>query len=168
MANLFNAIPQFGGGGGFAGYGLFVDQKTAGTPGGTFTSGAWRTRTINTELYNNLTSASLSSNQITLGAGDYVITSRATAYKVNRHATRLYDVSNTAVLVSGSSEYAALNDSHTSQSSLKFYLSLAVPTIISVQHLGQNTRASDGFGINSSPTISVANEVYLILEIIEL
>src|SRR5690242_14620433 len=38
--------------------------------GGTFTSGAWRTRTLNEELRNTL-GASLASNQITLPAGSY-------------------------------------------------------------------------------------------------
>src|SRR6266516_1340078 len=38
------------------------DEKSAGTVGGTFSSGAWRTRTLNTTKTNEIGSASLSSN----------------------------------------------------------------------------------------------------------
>lgn len=47
------------------------DQKSAGTDGGTFNAVTWTTRTLNTVLTNEITSASLSSSQITLPAGTY-------------------------------------------------------------------------------------------------
>ena len=49
------------------------DQKPQGTHGGTFTSGAWRTRDLNTVLTNTITGASLATNQITLPAGKYYV-----------------------------------------------------------------------------------------------
>ena len=48
------------------------DEKANGTQGGTFTSGSWYTRDLNTVVTNEINGASLSSNQFTLPAGDYV------------------------------------------------------------------------------------------------
>lgn len=48
---------------------VIQDQKSSGTDGGTFTSGAWRTRTLNTTVLNTIGAGfSLSSNQFTLAA----------------------------------------------------------------------------------------------------
>ena len=49
------------------------DVKSAGTHGGASSSGSWLTRTLNTSVTNEITSASLASNQITLPAGTYQI-----------------------------------------------------------------------------------------------
>jgi len=49
------------------------DQKTNGTGGGTCTLGSYQTRTLNTEVTNEITGASLATNQITLPAGTYFI-----------------------------------------------------------------------------------------------
>lgn len=49
------------------------DQRAANTAGDSITSGAWRTRTLQTVVTNEITSASLASNQITLPAGTYFI-----------------------------------------------------------------------------------------------
>ena len=64
------------------------DQKTSGTEGGNFTSGAWNTRTLNTEVTDTIGST-LSSNQFTLPAGTYYIEASAPAYSVGRHLSRL-------------------------------------------------------------------------------
>ncbi len=52
---------------------VVVDEKAANTSGGTFTSGAWQTRTLNTLTVNDDGIASLSDDQITLPAGTYEI-----------------------------------------------------------------------------------------------
>ena len=64
------------------------DQKPQGTNGGTFTSGAWRTRDLNTVLTNTITGASLSANQITLPAGKYYVEAKSVATEVERHKVR--------------------------------------------------------------------------------
>ena len=61
------------------------DQKPQGTNGGTFTSGAWRTRDLNTVLTNTITGASLADNQITLPAGKYYVEASAPAYQTFAH-----------------------------------------------------------------------------------
>src|SRR5687768_2319629 len=68
-----------------------VDEKAANTAGGTFTTGAWRTRTLNTEKLDEITST-LASNQFTLPAGTYNIVASAPAFFVSRHQTRLRNI----------------------------------------------------------------------------
>ena len=57
------------GGGKFESYAIIADQKSSTTQGGGFTSGAWRTRDLNTEIADADGIVSISSNQFTLGAG---------------------------------------------------------------------------------------------------
>ena len=66
-------------------YWNIVDQKANGTNAGSFTSGAWRTRDLNTTIGNNtITGSSLSSNQFTLPSGTYRINASSPAYGVNQ------------------------------------------------------------------------------------
>lgn len=53
-------------------HGVWQDRKSDGTAGGQATTGAWTTATLNTEVYNTITGASLSSNKVTLPAGTYL------------------------------------------------------------------------------------------------
>jgi hypothetical protein len=84
---------------------LLQDQKSSGTAGGTFTSGAWQTRTLNTEVYDTDSLVSISSNQFTPTANGIVEWS-APASEVGDHQTRLYNVTDSAVVAYGTSEYA--------------------------------------------------------------
>lgn len=60
------------GGSGLGGEYLHVrNEQLAGTNGGGVTAATWSTGVLNTIVTNTLTGASLSSNQITLPAGDY-------------------------------------------------------------------------------------------------
>lgn len=124
-----------------------VDEKSAGTSGGTFTSGAWRTRDLNTERADPGGYASVGSNQITLAAGTYRAWFSAPAFSVNRHKTRLQDITNTVTLIVGSSEYAA---SLPSLSVGMGRFTLSGTTTIELQHYCQITRSTDGFGIESN------------------
>ena len=85
---------------------VLVDEKANSTNGGTFTSGSWVTRTLNTEQSDPQGIVTLLSDQFTLGAGTYRIDFHAPAFGVQRHQARLYDVTNTAVVAYGSSERA--------------------------------------------------------------
>ena len=57
----------------FVSYAIIAEQQSAGTEAGTFTSGAWRTRSLNTEITDPDGIVSLSSNGFTLQAGTYFI-----------------------------------------------------------------------------------------------
>lgn len=60
------------------------EEQAAGTNGGSFNNGSWQQRVLNTVVTNEITGASLSSNQFVLPAGVYRIKARAPAQSVNR------------------------------------------------------------------------------------
>lgn len=82
------------------------DWKTAGTHGGTFTSGAYRTREFNTVILNNIVGASLATNQITLPSGVFWFEALATALHPDSHIARIYNVTSAQELSLSSVVYA--------------------------------------------------------------
>ncbi len=120
------------------------EQQAAGTDGGTFTSGAWRTRVLTTEHADTGGFASLASNQITLAAGTYRAQISAPAYLVDTHQARLRDITNSATLLVGTSAEAP------APSLIVGRFTLAGTTVLEVQHQCQTTRATDGFGTNAN------------------
>lgn len=144
-------------GGLFDAYALVQDQKASGTDGGTFTSGAWQTRVLNTEVVDAHGIVSVASNQLTLQAGSYWIVARAPASSVDRHKAKLRDITNTADLLIGSSEFAGAASNGSTASFVTGVITLAGATVIELQHQCGTTRATNGFGVKS--TFSVV-EVY--------
>lgn len=128
----------------------FADQKTSGTNGGTFTSGAWQTRTLNTTVYNGITSASLSSNQISLPAGTYnVIAFAPVGDTVQNHQARLQNITDTATTLTGTS-MAALDISSAvpiNQSVVMGVFTIAGTKTFELQHQCTLTKTTDGFGL---------------------
>lgn len=138
------------------------DQKTAGTDGGTFTSGAWQTRDLNTVATNTISGASLSTNQITLPAGDYYVTASAPAFNVNAHKAKLRSITGSTDIVIGSSEFCVSSDQTGNSSVLSGLFTLSIETIIELQHRCSLTSSSNGFGENSGLGVV---EVYSNIEI---
>lgn len=66
------------------------NQQTSGIDGASLTNGAWRTRVLNTTVTNEISGASLGSNQVTLPEGDYHIEAFCTHQTAS---TSLADVS---------------------------------------------------------------------------
>ena len=69
---------------------LMTNDQANNTGGGSATSGAWRTLVINTSKKNNITGASLSSNQITLPAGTYCVRAWQWFYHCARNKLRFW------------------------------------------------------------------------------
>jgi hypothetical protein len=78
------------------------DEKAQGVEGGAFTNGAWRTRTLNTKVYDVDNIATLSSNQVTLTAGTYHFVGRFPASGVGRVQARLQNVTDATTIALGS------------------------------------------------------------------
>lgn len=122
------------------------DEKAAGTDGGTFTSGAWRTRDLNTVKTNEVSGASLATNQITLPAGTYEIEWAAPGGQCGFHQSRLRDITNGATLVAGRSAYT-MTSAHVQVDSLGVgRITLAAETVVEIQHRCSNSKTSTGFG----------------------
>lgn len=127
------------------------DQKTSGTASGTATSGSYQTRILNTVVTNTISGASLSSNQVTLPAGDYYIEASAPAWQTNAHKVKLVNITDVADIAIGTSEYASLAGNSANRafvSSDKF--TLASAKVIQLQHRFATTSATNGLGISSS------------------
>ena len=145
------------------GFVIIEDRKTSGTSGGTFTSGAWRTRTLNTTVLNTLENDySLAANQFTLAKGVYWILASAPGFVVERHATRLQNITDGTTVASGTSEFTNDNSpvSVSNRSIVNTFFVLSSSKTLELQHRCQTTKASDGFGLSMGGSFAVTNEVY--------
>ena len=145
----------------FSSYAIIADQKTTGTNGGTFTSGAWRTRDLNTEIADPDGIVSIASNQFTLGAGSYLIRWSAPANQVGNHQSRLYDVTGTAEVAVGSNARVWTSAGHTSSTG-SARVSPSSSNIYSIEHQCQTTATTNGFGYNFGLS---SKEQYTVVEI---
>jgi len=146
-----------------AGYVCVIDQKSSGTNGGTFTTGAWRTRTLNTEQADTDGLCSLSSNQITLAAGVYRCHISCPAWDVLSHQARLYNVTATALVLQGTTAYtnpSAWSGGVQSRSFIIGQFTIAAAQALEVQHRGGQTANTYGFG----PSSSMGAETYTVAE----
>lgn len=126
------------------------DTKSSGTDGGTFTSGAWQTRILTTEVSDAGGVASLGSNQITLAAGTYRARIRCPGYKVAGHLARLYNITDTAVTLGGSSAHSAAADAVQTDAWIVGEFTLAASKVLEVQHYCNTTGTDTGFGLATS------------------
>lgn len=86
---------------GFPSVAVYENQQTSGTSGPSYTAGAWRTVTLNTEVVDADGIGSLSSNRVTLGAGTYKAVWSVAFVRGSTNSavrTRLYNVTDTAAI----------------------------------------------------------------------
>jgi len=149
--------------GSFTSYAIICDQKAHDANGGTFTSGAFRTRDLNTELADPDSIVSISSNQFTLGAGNYLIDASAPVYRTDRHITRLQNITDSSTVTWGTAEYADASNNVANRSFLVARVSLTGSTTFELQHRADTTNSTQGFGVSSSFTGT--NSIYAIVKI---
>ena len=147
----------------FTSYAVIEDQKGAGANGGTFTSGAWRTRDLNTEIFDPDSIVSISSNQFTLQAGNYFIEASAPAYHVDRHQAALYDITADNFHSLGTNEYAKGDAGTGSRSIVVARVTISSANVYEIRHRCQTTFATYGFGvfIGTSQWITDNNYTYV-------
>mgnify|MGYP001561478240 CR=1 FL=1 len=136
------------------------DEKAATTEGGTFTSGAWRTRTLNTEVADTGNNATLATNQITLAAGTYRFRADAPAYDVNTHQAKLYNITDVADIALGTSERSGDAANTVTRSFVAGRFTIAGSKVLELQHRCVTTFADSGFG----RAVGWATEVYAQIE----
>lgn len=122
---------------------VMEDQKSSGTAGGTFTSGAWRTRDLTTEVRDPYGLVSIAANQFTPTVNGWVEWS-APANRCSEHQSRLFNVTDTAVAGVGSSE-STIGTNPLNTRSVGGAPVVAGKTY-RVEHQCGGTRATDGFG----------------------
>lgn len=122
-------------------------QATSGTAGGDFTSGAWRTRTLTTEVVDTGSHASLAVNQITLSAGTYRFQAFAAASEVNNNQLRLQNITAGTTVQVGIVENAAAVNQH---AVVCGRFTIAANTVFELQHQCSLTKLASGFGAAAS------------------
>jgi hypothetical protein len=120
------------------------DQKTAGTAGGTFTSGAWRTHELTTEEVDQIGST-LSSNTFTLPAGTYIAEASAMGYACSGHKLRLRNITDGTTAIVGSHADCSTGGIST-VAHLFGRFTIADTKTFELQHRCQTTKSTDGFG----------------------
>jgi hypothetical protein len=139
------------------------DEKGNGVAGGNFTSGAWQTRTLNTSMTNEISGASLSSNQITLPSGTYFINASASVYYVDQHKLKLRNITDSSDTLIGTSSYSG-NLAETSTTSFVIgRFTIAAQKTFELQHRCSTTKNSNGFGV--STVFGTEIEVYADVQI---
>lgn len=144
----------------------FNETQTSGTNGGTFTSGAWRDRTLNTTI-NSQSWASISSNEITLNAGTYYVEASAPANFCNAHKVKWRNTTDSTDTLIGTSEFTSQTDTggRQTRSFVEGIFTIAGTKAFKLQHQCGTTQATNGFGVASSFSVS---EIYAIVNITRL
>jgi len=143
-------------------YIIVEDQKTSGTQGGTFTSGAWQTRTLNTVVINTITGASLSSDQIILPEGTYEIEALGSVNDVNTHKLKLRNITDVSDVIIGLNVGAGSGGAQPGPCNGIF--TIASTKTFEIQHRCVVTQATNGFGVAAGFGVI---EVYCAVKIIK-
>ena len=133
------------------------DQKTQGTNGGTTTSTTTHTRDLNTVVTNEITGASLSSNQITLPSGTYYLECHPTNGTPLNSDNQPYlynvtDSSNELIGTSGRSNYQA-------SVLISGRFTISAQKVFEIRHYFETGIADFGFGYASNQTTEVYTDV---------
>ena len=141
-------------------YGFYQDQKAQNSESGTFTQGAWRTRTLNTTVYESGSTISRSGNVITLTAGTYKIRGSAPAHYIWDHQTRFQNTTDASTALWGTPEVAVNVDEQT-RSFVEGVITITANKSFELQHRCGTTRNTDGFGKH----VNWGTEVFAMLDI---
>jgi len=129
-----------------------TDNKLPGTNGGTFTKGSWVTRDLNTVNGINVGSwISLTNNTFILLPGTYIIQASAPAHNVGGHSIRIYNVSESTVVLEGSNAVANNNKSSIMTQTISSITGTIVVTgslqTFTLQHRCSNSYDTSGLGV---------------------
>lgn len=156
-ANLESEIGGGGGGGEALPYILLRDEKSSGTHGGSFVSGARRTRDLNQEVIDTDNNCSLASNQFTLTAGTYRIHAISPAWQtVGTLKSWLYNVTDDEDTLVGSS---AVGDSGPTE--IRGVFTISASKTFEIQNRCQSTINTYGFGY----ACGWDTEIYTVVEL---
>ena len=139
------------------------DEKAAGASAGSATSGVWNTRTLNTVSTNEITGASLASNQITLAAGVYFIMASAPAFKSNNHKLRLRNVTDASTTTVGTSAWnQGVSPDAQTIALLSGQFTISTEKTFELQHFFTSGEPNNGLGAGSGDSeISVFAEALI-------
>jgi hypothetical protein len=115
---------------------IVKDSRSSGTPGGpAMSANAWFTRTLGTIEGDNSV-VSLSSNQMTLAPGEYIVEASAVALAVNENKIRIYNITTSTTEAVGLSAFSFATYNVQNNSILVAKITIPTsPNIFELQHL---------------------------------
>lgn len=131
---------------------VLADQKASGTPGGTFTAGAWTDRVIG-EISDPWAACTVTGGvTIGLAPGTWDVDILVPGHRCGLHQARLRDVADEATALLGSTARSPISDDVTTVSHIRGVLTVsgAVARSYRIQHRCGTTRATDGLGAAAS------------------
>ena len=167
-ANITGTLPAISGAnltgisaGLFSSYAVLMDVRSEGQDGGTFTSGQWQVRDLNTEYYDPDGIVTLSNNIFVLQAGHYFIRFSATAHRVGTHKCVLFRESGTQTIFAQGSSERLVTDGGSNRSEGVWRGQISGTVNLQIRHRCSDTRSNDGLGKASTAD----EELYTIVEI---
>lgn len=145
---------------------VLAHQEASGVQGGTATSGARETRTLNTKVSDPDSIATLSSNQFTLQSGNYLILSTAQFFRTGSSKTWLRNVTDGTDAGVGPNAFSLTTAAggNNTASVIQAFVSLSAQKTFEIQSQVGSTAATNGWGSASS----LGTESYLTVTIIKL
>lgn len=143
-------------------YALLLESRPSGTNAGTFASGVWNVRQINTIVENDTDIVqSLAAGRFKLKSGEYWVSISAPAIGIGSHRIRLQNVDTDTTEMLGTTD---LTQGHQQRCTIRGMLRAINPTRYEVQHRAVNP----DFGGAMGAAATLAEEVYTIAEFIRL
>jgi hypothetical protein len=124
----------------------------------TMTGGTWYDVTMDTVQTNEISGASLSANRVSLPAGTYFIQSFVPFYRVDAFATRLYNITDSALLKEGNKghSWASPNDATSPHSTVQGRFTLSGTKTVALQY-----RTDGGASQNDTNFVNIANNLLI-------
>ena len=139
-------LTKTGGFGKFSSYAVIAKVRASDAGGfGSYTTGDWRTRDIDTEITDEDDIVSISSNQFTLQAGTYLINFGCTMFHIQTHAIRLQNVTDGTTAGVGNPN-AGYTYSATLFTTGVCRVTIASAKTFEVQGYPQTTKTTNGMG----------------------
>ncbi len=144
-------------------YMIVRDEKSAGTVGGTPTTGARNTRTLNTVVINTISGASRSGNQIILPVGTYNVRVVAPAGAVNSHRVYFRNTTDSTDDIIGLASFEGNTTGHMSNAFAEGIVIITAQKTFQVEHYIQsNGSGNQGLGYDTNDgSVEVYTQVYI-------
>jgi hypothetical protein len=130
----------------FSDIAIFREEQASGTNAGTFTSGSYVKRTLNTTVVNNIASCTLTASVVSLPAGTYLIRGIATAYgALNGVQARIANTTDSTYSY-GQSNYYVNGGTSTGNNTVETIVTITGTKNFELQHRCASTVSSNGLG----------------------
>lgn len=146
---------------------VLLETKNPDVNGGGMTVYTWNTRELN-EILGDTGIVSLSSNQFTPVPGTYLAFGYCNAYQIIRHQSRLYNVTQSQNVFTGSSEYAGSGQLVGNKTMLVGVFVANGTDVYEMQHISTDSPGILARGTSVGGALTVEKEVYASLALVKI